>query len=420
MEFTQGYYKFIFVNNSLFINTDINILKLFYYLFRFGRPFEFLTRNTRFKTLNCFPNIVRSIRILEFVMCYGKMRISYKSGKTKEHIIKKSNHGHCLISLRTGEFKIFNFSDSIVTTLFPTHTPPSDIESAVKKIHLSSRCARAPKLINHCIQSGIIKEEYINLNRPSYTLGDKTKFVKQVIPLLERIAQIDLPTKISARNYRLQLKKTISTALKYVEEERIYNQNQIDKLKTCFNKIYESLESVASNQVIVMGYSHGDLWNGNLLGTDDNLYAIDWTTLDKRSFYFDLFFILFSQASRSNKQNIIPDLISKMNYSISHYPIYKTDSPIENNQPSNVFSNYRYFFYMELLTLKLSESPNNTTNHIKELLRWINMFEDFESALCVQENRKINLRGEKNENPNHRRSRIHRHSHLRGTPERRT
>ncbi len=126
-------------------------------------------------------------------------------------------------------------------------------------------------------------------------------------------------------------------------------------------------------------YSHGDLWEGNLLISKfKKPVIIDWETGGLRSLYFDFYYFMFMLASKKNSFGKVDKEEIKMLHRTLNYII--RESQISNKNNLNIdIEIYRYLFYIELIKMKLEEKKRDMNK--QEVMTWIKRFKAFEAEI---------------------------------------
>lgn len=382
-------YTYLFIRKSFYINLDFSIIYFIYYFYFKAKPFKFLESKTRSKLINFFQPLVRLIRVFQFTYLFYQQKHLYYQDKDSYKTVTSNYYGHCLITLRLGEYKIINFTTKDVTTVFPKGIPTSEIEKNIDKLIESQKCSLAPKIVNWDLNTRYIKESYINL-KPSYLeLNDINRLVDETFPILEKINLSTNLESVSLRQYSEKLINNINGLIeRHLHEPNFKNKNTDSIIGEFVSIIKKKLENYAPNLEILLAFSHGDFWEGNVLKKNKKYYVIDWNTLDVRSCHYDLYFMLFRKAyeSMNNESNIIVSNIDKANKSYQMYLNSKLKMDLLNH-----LDIYRYLFYLEYIYLKLQEYPRKSQLfYLKG--DFINYFKFYESNFNVDESNYYELK----------------------------
>lgn len=375
-------YKYLYVSNSLYVNSKQNVFALFIALLLKGKPFHFLQRNTRSSIINFFPLIVRIIRVMTFVNDYHKKRkVHYNE------IITSDIQGEFLIILRHGVYKIIHINKFEVTTTLPMDLDDSStLIMDLQKAERAAVCELAPNLICSSIENRYFKEEYINAIRPSYSFNEIELVYKDVIPALIEIINTEVPIVVNSSIYIRDLWKEVDYKIDKLQQKKSIDIKYITKMKNFRNWWYTQLQDDILPTSTVMVFSHGDFWEGNILQSNNGLKVIDWNTASMRSYFFDLYFVLFSLTSRTIDTQYG---IYRLNQELSESIDFLSKTLINSNRfegiPKQVVNTdfYRLLFYLDFMLLKLKEFNTEDIKHMKEFVRWLDLFEELEKCNSV-------------------------------------
>ncbi|MBS4220173.1 hypothetical protein KHA96_17875 [Bacillus sp. FJAT-49711] len=373
-------YTYVFVDDLIYINLDQGLLILMYYLFFKGKPLEFLERKTRNNVINCFLPLVRGLRVLQFTYLFYKKRRIYRKSEDSVRIITTSFFGNCLILLRLGEYKVINFRKKDVTTVFPNNNSIADIKESIDKCIKAQKCNLAPNIISWDINKRFIKERYLNLKTLFIELDNADEFNIEIFPILENIVLSTPPQDIILRNYQQKLVGNIDFFIKkYLNQNLDNNENKI--ILGFLSFINEELTIFSSKKEIQLFFSHGDLWEQNILKNNKGLGVIDWNTLDMRSLYFDFFYIMFHKVSRQNEDKRI-NTIKEIDMAFENFQFRLIENDQFNSKSvlgiKNHLDLYRYLFYLEFVLLRLQEYPKRGKRDLNFLITWIDFFKLYE------------------------------------------
>ncbi|SDQ09979.1 hypothetical protein [Virgibacillus salinus] len=382
---------FILIENQLYINVEQGILKLCFFLFTMTKPFAIFERKSGIHIFNFLPiTVIRAIRVLQFTFNFYNKKKKFKESGNTISTVKTNYYGHCLLQLRQGEQKIFNFRDKVVITSFPRHGAPIEVDKVICNARIATQCSLAPRVINWDIGEQYIIEEYINHRRPSYSFNNLEKIYSETFPILEKILFSTTPDPVKINSYTQKRFYFIESLIKKHQLNNPDFASIIQKTIRFLDFIKFMIENYKRVEEIILVSSHGDFWEGNILLNNKYARVIDWSTLGKRSFYFDYYYFLFMLASNKSgfdkvdKEGItqLADVLAK---SINaYYEEIKRKSncsslDIRNIQYAEI---YRYLFYLELIELKLVENnPNEEAKSMNEIITWISRFELIEEII---------------------------------------
>jgi len=372
-------YEYILIDD-IFVNVNQNVLKLYYNLYKRAKPFEHFNRIAR-RWLPSF--LLRAIRILQFTQKYVQSRKKYYTENSIPSIVSQHD-GNCLVKLRQGGYKIFNFKKGIVITTYPRHIPLANMNKRIKKIKTSEKCILAPRLINCNIKERFLVEEYQNMRRCSYNLFNVNRFIIKISPILGEIISVDQPKHVNQYQYSLDKIQYIESHIN--KSPRGYNNE--DSIKQFLNYLKKKFaKNIGAKNQVMLVFSHGDLWEGNILSKGKQAGVIDWDTIGCRSFYYDFYFSIFMLASKGKHFDQIDYesltfLNNELDTSVMLYSKLLESFKRKNNHSMIIpkqFDLYRYLFYIELLVLKLKETHNSQKENVNEVDTWIERFRFIEN-----------------------------------------
>ncbi|MEW9501065.1 phosphotransferase [Jeotgalibacillus marinus] len=374
-------YKYILIDNSIYINTEQGVIDLFINLYNM-KPFSFFGRTTRSEVFNRLPAfIIRGLRVLQFIYEFHKKRLNGSSNR----VITSHFFGGVMLELRQGGYKIFNLKKQEVMTVFPKQMPLLEIEERIRTTREAARCSLAPKVIKWSVAERYLTEEYINLKSPLYSFDNREKLCSEVFPILENILLTTepevLPFETYTRDKVIHLELLINR-LQSTTNETISN---VEKVKGFISLLKMRLQEYSRQKEIVLTFSHGDFCEGNILIANQSSRVIDWNTLGSRSFYFDFYHMMFKVGRYENmdQQEIaryreeleagVELFYTKLRENANFHSLHEVNE-------LNSFAVYRYLFYIELIILKLQFTGFSDDEKITRLMKWIRRIEVFEKV----------------------------------------
>ncbi|RKQ33482.1 phosphotransferase [Oceanobacillus halophilus] len=381
-------YKYVLFDKKMYINIEQSIITLFFTLYSKTKSFGIFEGRTRFKLLNLLPIfVIRAIRVLKFTCNFYKVRKGHKERRNLQFVTTE-HYGHFLLKLRQGELKVFDLKKRVVTTVFPSYISKIEVNERIDIVRRATRCKLTPRLIEWNVIERYIKEIYVNARRPSYKFTNLATFYSEVFPILEEILSTLRPKKTILSSY---VKNKIVNLELLIENSKINQENAADMkaIKDFLAYIQESINTYYQEEKIYLVFSHGDLWEGNILLGRSQSYVIDWNTVGVRSFYFDFYYTMFMLASKRkhfNEVDIngIAKLTQVLDTSCSlFYDELKENYTYEYDIKtlSGQYDLYRYLFFLELVSLKFEGTNDNRVKQIGEVLTWIKRFKLFESYI---------------------------------------
>ncbi|MFF3022046.1 hypothetical protein ACFVRR_05210 [Gottfriedia sp. NPDC057948] len=381
-------FRYIYVDNflysSLYINLDQSLISLIYFLFFKGKPFGFLERKTKIYIINFFLPIVRLIRVLQFTYLYKRKKNLNKKSPDLFPTLSSVHCGNCLILGGQGEYKVINFREKSVTTVFPDDYPKSVMVNRIYKLKEAQECKLSPKLLDFDINGRYMKESYLNLKPIFFELNDIKNVYLETLPILKDILLSKEPQNICLKQHIHNVSNRIDQLLSPFLNHNVSFVNNIKIILEFISEIHKELNKDALQTEIILGFTHGDFWEGNILKSGKISKVIDWNTLETRSAFFDFYFITFDKVSSAKTENLyeIDQEIEKAYHTfIRNY----LEGNFINSRLATVLVQhlevYRYIFYLEFITQRLVENPFGEQKYFKYLADRIKFFQLYESEI---------------------------------------
>ncbi|MGE8204578.1 hypothetical protein ACQKP0_08435 [Heyndrickxia sp. NPDC080065] len=374
-------YAYLLIDHSLFINIDINLIDLIYYLLFMAKPFNFLERKTNNKLLNFFKPLVRIKRVLEFTYLFYRRRQLYYRSKDSLPIITSKFYGHCLMVSRLGEYKIINFKKKEITTVFSDDDTTTEVESNIHKLVEARKCNLAPEITEMDINRRYVKECYVNLKTSSFDYDNNHNFNLEVFPLLGIIMMSTTPQVMILRQYQQNLINRIHQLKEAYINENPHSEVFDPGILEFFSFIKRKMKLDASIKDVLLVFSHGDFWEGNVLTDNTKSWVIDWHTLDRRSCYFDFYFIVFDKVAKrkdAERVHIVEEIDQAFTCFQKHLIENTNFNSVITQELINQSDTYRYLFYLEFILLRLQEYPKRDQKHVDFFENWIKLFGVYE------------------------------------------
>ncbi|MCL7746082.1 hypothetical protein [Halalkalibacter alkaliphilus] len=395
-------YYYIYVRDKVYINVEVSFLPLFFYLYFKTKPMGLFEKRFTWKISRLLPLfVVRVIRVFTFTFTFYKKKRIFKNTNSQK-VITSTFCGHLLLNLRQGENKIFNFKAEQVITDFPVCISNHEVEKRINTIIVASTCKIKPNLLDWDVKKRCLIEEFINIKSQSYSTNNIDVFYKDALPILKDLMFTKKPDVL---NYNLYLNSKLNLLDTILEKRIINNEKYIEELKIIKRFYYEirmKLKEINKKDIVVV-FSHGDLWEGNILSNKRYTFVIDWNTQGSRTAFFDFYFMMFMLANKNshfkvydNKwilslDKVLENSFMKLLNEIKNKNNNTLNSDLIENL--NDFDVYRYLFYIELSILKLECREVNSDKQLKDVVAWVNrfiLFEDFNNGsrefFCLKEN----------------------------------
>ncbi|NMH75301.1 phosphotransferase [Bacillus sp. RO2] len=359
-------YKYILVENGIYINDRVNLVTLFFLLYYRTKSFFYFSRLSKSKWFNILPlPIIRAIRVMHFFL---------KRNTTPIRIIESDIYGHCLLTLRQGEYKVFNLKKKTVETYFPDISDPAFLGKVSKLIQINDMLI-APKIVDIDSSKKTIKEQYFNY----YSLQSlKCKMKQEIKDVLYQLLKYRPPKKV-------KLQKYIDIKVRKIEEYLLnYESNMnINKIKKFTSSRLLELGKQIDSEELNLHFSHGDLWDGNVLVHGNNFIVIDWNTYGYRSPFFDTFYYVFIEFFKDKKVEKLSVIYANNRMKELIASIIERDDTffsqrITDENIKHIITKYINIFIIELIYLKLDlENDRKCPNHLEETVTWVVRCEEF-------------------------------------------
>lgn len=166
------------------------------------------------------------------------------------------------------------------------------------------------------------------------------------------------------------------------------NVNLVNNIKIILefiSEVNEELQKKSYRTEILLGFTHGDFWEGNILKNKNISKVIDWNTLEIRSSFFDFYFITFDKVSNINEANLYETSreIEKAFQIFIHN--YLEGDFINSKLAANLVHQselYRFIFYLEFIIQRLMENPMGEEKYFEYLVTRIKFFQIYERKIC--------------------------------------
>ncbi|WP_088070513.1 protein kinase family protein [Gottfriedia luciferensis] len=370
-----------FLYSSLYINLDQGLVSLMYFLYFYGKPFGFLERKTNRHFMNRFLPFVRLMRVLQFTYVFYRKKKIYKKSNSSFPILSSSHYGNCLILVGDGEHKIVNFKKKNVTTVFPHYFSTSEMNDRINKLRDAQSCHLSPKLLDSDLHKRFMKESYLNLKPASWESNDLKDFYLDILPILKEILVSKEHQVITLRQHRKSVIKRIELLLNPFILEDSKSIHSIKVIMEFISNIHQELQKECPKVEILLGFTHGDFWEGNILKNKKITKVIDWNTLGTRSSFFDFYFITFDKISKLKE----PDfslLTKEIEIAFKTFTNRYLEEDYVNARMAEEMVKqsdiYRQIFYLEFILQRLKENPLREQKYLEYLVNRINFFQKFE------------------------------------------
>lgn len=375
--------QYVLVQDAVYANVEQSTLELFTALLTRAKPFACFERSSRSAWLNKHHKMLRTVRVLQFIVLFYRRKRS--KGDTTLPTIRTNMCGHCLLKLRQGEYKIFDFRNQKVVTLFPDHIPVPVMEHKMNMSREAAKCKLAPRILHCSTRDRYMIETYVNLRRPAYDLSQRARLDADVFPVLCNIMNSAKPKAEKLGNYTRKLSARMYRFIDKVSAKR--EDKLLRELASFFFGHVHELERRSFQGEIWLVFSHGDFWEGNILLEHRACSVIDWSTLAYRSCFFDFFYFFFMAASKNGRfekvdeagldrlAEVLEPHFRQFSKRVSEHSLFGVQDVLD------LFVVYRRLFYLELIVLKLQAAEHLVVQHDSEVMTWIKRFHAFEKRM---------------------------------------
>ncbi|TDL31811.1 hypothetical protein E2R51_11345 [Jeotgalibacillus sp. S-D1] len=366
-------YSYLYVDNHMYINSEISLITLYYILHKFTKPFPYFERDTKYKIINAMPvALKKNFIVLNFIKVFVEKKLLNKR-KTADQIASNT-FGHCLLNLREGEVKIFNFTQKKVITIYPSSLPESYVKEQMNIANKAFRTGLGPKILSMNYSKKFVVEEYINFDRAKFSISQPTILNLKIISVLNQLTLTNNPYKVNLYSYKITKKTSIETLLNNISKLNNCNLITLQKItEFCLNEI-SKIEKEYFVENIWFGLSHGDFWEGNiLLGKNNKIKVIDWNTLGNRNIYFDLYWMIFMTVHTSKHKYTVQEVSLLLEQCIKHFHhnLNLNDELLNKNIRLSIF-------FLDCIELKLQMICNTRTSNFDDIETWIERFNKFQ------------------------------------------
>lgn len=375
---TREKVTYLHIHNSFYINKDTNILLVIVYLLFGAKSLFFMDRINRFTFINSVVPLVRTIRVFYTAFIFYNVKRKEMKNSNSSASISIETKGHCLIALRQGEYKVIDLRKNKVVTIFPQALKVPVIKKRVTNLIESQSCVLAPEVLSWDLNKRYIVENYINYRVPTYQKIKSKKFCLEVFPVLLNIMTSKDSETTSSQAYIQYLIRNIYKSINNYSKK---HQDEADRIMNFVSFLKRNYD-FQTHQNVQLVFSHGDLSDMNILRGRNNTKIIDWSTVGKRSCFFDYYFLLFVRVLRSTEGDMRKYLLREIPEEISNFNKYLEDKLQWKIDPSTIHY-YRCIFYLEFFKLRLEEYEESNEEP-KGINTWIDMFERCESKECAE------------------------------------
>jgi len=226
------------------------------------------------------------IRTFSDIICTKKnikKKLNRFINERRKRIIANSDNLYngemIIISSSKNHYKIFDFDNQLLITVYED----KDIYEKVND--------------NYNYFTNVVK-----LNTPDIVKNDDKELVT-----VERYIKFDEENKNRVDLFEKILKQYILVG-KNFEVRYVSNEEKSDNLLkyNIFKSIYKYVNTQHDNDLNACKIKcHGDLWSSNIIYNENTLYYIDYEMVDYYSFFYDIYFYMFSEAYILNDYTIL-------------------------------------------------------------------------------------------------------------------
>jgi len=286
-------------------------------------------------------------------------------------------HGNLIIEVHGG-YRVFSFSQKIVTKVINANSNPSEIMREIRGVRLASQFDFAPKIFRWNIEQGWYEEELIN-GIVSYSLINSDSaallnmFKQEIAPCLEKMILIPKLEKTTVRKILGQCSQTLDR--KQISRIKL-DEDKIDAIYQFIQLIISKLLESA-DQTVFRTITHGDFSLRNMLSSKKGLVVIDWEGIAYRSALFDLYNFFLTELYYDR---VSTDLISETRQAIECLNGKLNPQFPEIAKHLIDFAEiYRLLYYVERICMLVERGLNKKI--LEVIIRSIRIFSEYEKAI---------------------------------------
>lgn len=360
-------YKYLKIQKGLYLGLKQNFLLLAWLIYFKGNALSYQNSFFTLKGNNLRETLRNTVQFLYVELRFIKQQILSPS---KDLILELPFPGNFCFEVNNG-YKIFDLSKEIVIKKFKSNVAPLIVEREIERSKQIGLYDFAPSIRRWSCEEKWYEESYVN-GCPMRTSAETffKSYYQYVAPCLESMIVIQGSEMINLLDYVNNLVEPLRGCFYNHKRDFI----KINLVNNFLNSIISELDVYRDFQVhLVM--SHGDFKDVHVLEVKQGIKIIDWEFLANRSVLFDFYHYCLAPLFFGCKlDNLAPEM-NKAVLSLQSSLTGKAPDIADSLIPSTQV--YRKLFYLE----RLCSLPEVRGLNLDTLLRWINVFNEYENML---------------------------------------
>lgn len=261
---------------------------------RKGRPSQLCV-----STFSSYKNISKFAKLL--IRIYNKVHYYHIKSNQKE---KKFNGTELIISSSLSEYKIFDFRNKTVLTIYSSLEKLRMIEDNKQKLSVAYKVPLT-YVLNE--DKSFIVEELVT--HRTFDVEDAFKFICA----------------------------SIKSFTMFQRETKEIGRFEFKDSWRSFKGVFGSSSLLDDDVSSLVCYTHGDMWSSNIIFNGDCYYATDFEHVGVRFFLYDFFFFMFTEWQLNNNDILIN------NYFLGKYDACLNDIFVQAGEFFDSNKKQRYF-----------------------------------------------------------------------------
>ena len=252
-------------------------------------------------TFSSYKNISKFSKLL--ILVYNKVHCYHVKSDQKE---KKFNGTELIISSSLSEYKIFDFRNKLVLTIYSSLEKLRMIEENKQKLSIAYKVPFTYMLNEG--QSYMVEELVIH---KAFKVEDAFRFICESIRIFTMVQK---------------------------ESKELREYDFKDSWGN-FKKIFGYSRLLDEDVSSMVCYTHGDMWSSNIIYNGECYYATDFEHVGVRYFLYDFFFFIFTEWHLKKNDNLIN------NYFLGGYDAYLNDIFMQAGTIYSFNKKQQYFLF---------------------------------------------------------------------------
>ncbi|MBD2744102.1 hypothetical protein [Coleofasciculus sp. FACHB-1120] len=360
-------YKYLKIQKGLYLGLEQNFVFLVWLIYLKGKPLSYENSFFNLKGKNLRETVIITMRFLYLQLRFIKNQLVSPS---KDLILELPFPGNFCFEVNNG-YKIFDLSKEIVIKKFKSKVDPAIVEREIERSRQIGLYDFAPSVQRWSLEEQWYEESYVN-GCPIRTSAANffKSYYQYVAPCIESMIVLQGSETMNLLDYVDNLVEPVTRYFSNYKRDAI----KINIVNNFLNSIISELDTYRDFQVhLVM--SHGDFKDIHVLEVKQGIKIIDWEFFANRSVLFDFYHYCLAPLFFGSKlDNLAPEM-NKAMLSLQSSLTGKAPDIADSLIPSAQV--YRKLFYLE----RLCSLPEVRGVNLDTLLRWINVFNEYENML---------------------------------------